>query len=201
VRQADGGPGITRPSPSMRIVAAQRRYATASLVNLPQGLREYASLFDVQEQIFPLDTDRWQPAGGPLQAVKSSFTLLVGVHACRLSKAALTLRPDEPEEGSRYATCAVCQGSDNRQPFSILGVSRRPETKLVPNTPQPWHRAAGPPANTSYRSAEMVCSRWSRNFVKNFTIFEVSGTGRQGRQPIRATARVKWSAPVGRETS
>jgi hypothetical protein len=38
------------------------------------------------------------------------------------------------------------------------------------------YRAAGPPANTSYRSAEMVCSRWSRVFVKNLTIFEVSGT-------------------------
>jgi len=37
------------------------------------------------------------------------------------------------------------------------------------------------------------------SFVKNFTIFEVSGTGRQGRQPIRATARLEWSAPVGRE--
>jgi hypothetical protein len=36
--------------------------------------------------------------------------------------------------------------------------------------------AAGPPANTSYRSAEMVCSRWSRIFAKNFTIFKVSGT-------------------------
>ncbi len=37
-------------------------------------------------------------------------------------------------------------------------------------------RAAGPPINTSYRSAEMACSRWSRLFVKSSTIFEVSGT-------------------------
>ena len=35
-------------------------------------------------------------------------------------------------------------------------------------------RAAGPPTNTSYRSVEVACSRWSRIFVKNLTIFEVS---------------------------
>jgi hypothetical protein len=34
------------------------------------------------------------------------------------------------------------------------------------------HGAAGPPANTSSRSAGMVCSRWSRIFVENSTIFE-----------------------------
>jgi hypothetical protein len=38
------------------------------------------------------------------------------------------------------------------------------------------HRAAGPPTNTSYRSVEVACSRWSRLLVKNLTIFEVSST-------------------------
>ena len=37
-------------------------------------------------------------------------------------------------------------------------------------------RAAGPPADTSYRAAGMACARWSRIFVKCFTIGEVSGT-------------------------
>jgi hypothetical protein len=47
-----------------------------------------------------------------------------------------------------------------------------------------WHRAAGPPANTSYRSAEMVCSRWSRIFVKNFTIFEGGRAAGQYELPL-----------------
>jgi hypothetical protein len=34
----------------------------------------------------------------------------------------------------------------------------------------------------------MACSRWSRIFVKNFAIFEVSGSGRQA-----ASARPKLS--------
>ena len=37
-------------------------------------------------------------------------------------------------------------------------------------------RAAGPPTNTSYRSVEVVCSRWSRIFVKNLTMFEAQDT-------------------------
>ena len=39
-------------------------------------------------------------------------------------------------------------------------------------------RAAGPPTNTSYRSVGMACSRWSRIFVKNLTMFEVSSAER-----------------------
>ena len=50
--------------------------------------------------------------------------------------------------------------------------------RMAPVQKTGYHRAAGPPANTSYRSAGMACSRWSRIFVKNFTIFEVSGTER-----------------------
>jgi hypothetical protein len=59
-------------------------------------------------------------------------------------------------------------------------------------------RAAGPPANTSYRSAGMVCSRWSRIFVKNFTIFEFSGpraAGPQANTSYRSAGMVcsRWS--------
>ena len=49
------------------------------------------------------------------------------------------------------------------------------------------YRAARPPTNTSYRSAGMACSRWSRIFVKDFTIIEVSSTeGRRRGQARRA---------------
>jgi hypothetical protein len=49
-------------------------------------------------------------------------------------------------------------------------------------------RAAGPPANTSYRSAGMVCSRWSRIFVKNFTNFE----GGSGDAEVEVEALEEW---------
>ena len=37
-------------------------------------------------------------------------------------------------------------------------------------------KAEGPPTDASYRSAGMDCSRWSRIFVTNLMIGQVSGT-------------------------
>ena len=56
-------------------------------------------------------------------------------------------------------------------------------------------RAAGPPTNTSYRSVGMACSRWSRIFVKNLTMFEVSGTDNGG-LPLSFCTLTDHSPPI-----
>jgi hypothetical protein len=58
--------------------------------------------------------------------------------------------------------------------------------------------AAGPSANTSYRSAEFGRSRWSLTSCQEYELSRICHAGRQGRLPIRATARLSLVAPVGR---
>ena len=62
------------------------------------------------------------------------------------------------------------------------------------------HRAAGPRTNTSYRSVGMACSRWSRIFVKNLTMFEVSGTA-HGAHLATDMGVVVGNLWAGRETA